>query len=128
MPPLAATGPALILHERNIISRPGRRASTGKRLTRQVLTGGLGSCSNARVILGGLKMNKKRHTIMLMAALSIIFLLAAAITLQAEPVAPDAACKMRPECSTNADCDSQCGVGLGHCVHSSCPVRVCHCN
>ena len=39
-----------------------------------------------------------------------------------------AACKMRPQCSVNADCDAICGAGLGHCVHSSCPVRICKCN
>ncbi|MBI3448630.1 MAG: hypothetical protein HY049_06925 [Acidobacteria bacterium] len=39
----------------------------------------------------------------------------------------DAACRRAPECSTDADCDAICGVGLGHCVHSSCPVRICKC-
>ncbi len=38
-----------------------------------------------------------------------------------------AACRMRPQCSTNADCDAICGVGLGHCVHSKCPIRICKC-
>jgi hypothetical protein len=38
-----------------------------------------------------------------------------------------AACRMRPQCSTNADCDSICGPGLGRCVHSNCPIRVCKC-
>lgn len=47
---------------------------------------------------------------------------------QADPVEPNAACKVRPECSTDADCDIRCGAGQGKCVHSSCPVRVCHCN
>ena len=40
----------------------------------------------------------------------------------------EAACRMRPQCSVNADCDAICGVGQGHCVHSSCPVRICKCN
>jgi hypothetical protein len=39
-----------------------------------------------------------------------------------------AACRMRPQCSTNADCDSVCGAGLGRCVHSNCPIRVCKCS
>jgi hypothetical protein len=38
-----------------------------------------------------------------------------------------AACRMRPQCSTNSDCDSICGTGLGHCVNSKCPIRVCKC-
>jgi hypothetical protein len=38
-----------------------------------------------------------------------------------------AACRRRPECSTNSDCDSICGTGLGHCVHSSCPIQICKC-
>jgi hypothetical protein len=39
-----------------------------------------------------------------------------------------AACRMRPQCSTNSQCDSICGTGLGHCVHSSCPIRICKCS
>ena len=39
----------------------------------------------------------------------------------------EAACRMQPECWTNADCGSICGPGLGRCVHSKCPVRVCKC-
>lgn len=38
-----------------------------------------------------------------------------------------AACRRLPECSTNSDCDSICGIGLGHCVHSNCPIRICKC-
>jgi hypothetical protein len=38
-----------------------------------------------------------------------------------------AACRMRPQCSTNADCDSICGPGLGRCVPGKCPIRVCRC-
>ncbi len=38
-----------------------------------------------------------------------------------------AACRMRPQCSTNSDCDAICGAGLGHCVHSNCPIRICKC-
>ena len=37
------------------------------------------------------------------------------------------ACKMRPECSTDSDCVTFCGPGGGHCVHSSCPIRICKC-
>lgn len=39
-----------------------------------------------------------------------------------------AACRMRPQCSVNADCDAICGVGQGKCVHSSCPIRICKCS
>ena len=39
----------------------------------------------------------------------------------------EAACRMRPQCSTNTDCDAVCGAGLGHCVHSNCPIRICKC-
>ena len=38
-----------------------------------------------------------------------------------------AACKKEPQCSVDSDCDVICGVGLGKCVHASCPIRVCHC-
>jgi len=46
---------------------------------------------------------------------------------QVDSVETAAACRVRPECSTNSDCDERCGVGLGKCVHSNCPVRVCRC-
>ena len=39
-----------------------------------------------------------------------------------------AACRMRPQCSTNADCDAICGAGLGHCVNNKCPIRICKCS
>jgi len=39
----------------------------------------------------------------------------------------EAACKMRPQCSADPDCDAYCGAGLGKCVHSSCPIRICKC-
>lgn len=42
----------------------------------------------------------------------------------AEPVA---ICRLLPECFSNSDCDFKCGVGLGKCVHSKCPVRICRC-
>jgi len=45
-----------------------------------------------------------------------------------DAVEPAAACRMRPECSANSDCDERCGVGQGKCVHSSCPVRICRCS
>lgn len=46
-----------------------------------------------------------------------------------EGVAPEpTACRMRPECSSDSDCDVRCGVGLGKCVHSSCPIRICKCH
>ena len=38
------------------------------------------------------------------------------------------ACKMEPQCSTNADCVVWCGPTGGHCVHNSCPIRICKCN
>ena len=44
---------------------------------------------------------------------------------RAEPVA---ICRLLPECFSNSDCDFKCGVGLGKCVHSKCPVRICRCN
>ena len=37
------------------------------------------------------------------------------------------ACKMEPQCSTDADCFAWCGPTGGHCVHSSCPIRICKC-
>jgi len=40
----------------------------------------------------------------------------------------EAACRMRPQCSTNSDCDAICGTGLGRCVHSNCPIRICKCS
>jgi len=44
-----------------------------------------------------------------------------------EPEGTAAACRKAPECSIDSDCDAICGAGLGHCVHSSCPVRICKC-
>jgi hypothetical protein len=44
------------------------------------------------------------------------------------PMEPVAICRLIPQCSTNADCDAQCGAGLGKCVHSKCPIRVCRCS
>jgi hypothetical protein len=47
------------------------------------------------------------------------------------PAAEDAtpvACRMEPQCSTNSDCVVWCGLSGGHCVHSSCPTRICKCN
>jgi hypothetical protein len=38
-----------------------------------------------------------------------------------------AICRLLPECWSNSDCDFKCGVGLGKCIHSKCPVRVCRC-
>lgn len=38
-----------------------------------------------------------------------------------------AACRMRPECSADADCDAVCGPGGGRCVHNKCPIRICKC-
>jgi hypothetical protein len=38
------------------------------------------------------------------------------------------ACKMEPQCSDNSDCVAWCGLSGGHCVHSSCPIRICKCN
>ena len=38
------------------------------------------------------------------------------------------ACKMEPQCSTNTDCVAFCGPSGGHCVHSSCPIRICKCS
>ncbi len=38
------------------------------------------------------------------------------------------ACKMRPQCSTDEDCVAWCGSTGGHCVHSSCPIRICKCS
>jgi hypothetical protein len=37
------------------------------------------------------------------------------------------ACKKEPQCSTDADCFAWCGPTGGHCVHSSCPIRICKC-
>jgi hypothetical protein len=44
------------------------------------------------------------------------------------PLEPVAICRLIPECSKNADCDAQCGAGLGKCVHSKCPIRICRCS
>ena len=37
------------------------------------------------------------------------------------------ACKRLPECSVDSDCVVFCGPSGGHCVHSSCPIRICKC-
>ena len=42
-------------------------------------------------------------------------------------VEPAAICRLIPECWKSSDCDARCGVGLGKCVHSNCPPRVCRC-
>ncbi len=39
-----------------------------------------------------------------------------------------AACRRLPECFSDADCDVLCGPGLGKCVHSNCPIRICKCH
>jgi len=44
-----------------------------------------------------------------------------------DSITTSAICRLRPECSTDADCDAVCGVGQGRCAHSRCPVRVCKC-
>lgn len=54
---------------------------------------------------------------------AVLFIGAAAVYTDAH-----AACRMRPQCSTNADCDAICGTGLGRCVHNNCPIRICKCN
>lgn len=46
---------------------------------------------------------------------------------QQDLLEPAAICRLRPECSTNEECDAICGAGLGKCVHSNCPVRICRC-
>ena len=38
------------------------------------------------------------------------------------------ACRMRPQCSTDADCAAWCPAAGGHCIHSSCPIRICRCS
>ncbi len=42
-------------------------------------------------------------------------------------IASTALCKLRPECWRDSDCDVRCGTGLGKCVHSNCPIRICVC-
>ena len=44
-----------------------------------------------------------------------------------DAVEPAAICRLIPECWKNSDCDARCGAGLGKCVHSNCPPRVCRC-
>ena len=39
-----------------------------------------------------------------------------------------AACRLMPQCWTNADCDAICGAGQGRCIHAKCPIRVCRCS
>ena len=56
------------------------------------------------------------------------FDLSEAVGPQSSGAEPIAICRLRPECSSNSDCDLKCGVGLGKCVHSNCPVRICRCN
>ncbi len=46
---------------------------------------------------------------------------------QEDLIEPAAICRLLPECWKNSDCDEPCGVGLGKCVHSNCPVRICRC-
>jgi len=60
----------------------------------------------------------------LFAAAVFTVLIGGAITIATEA---RAACRMMPECWVNSDCDAQCGIGQGRCVHSNCPVRVCKC-
>ena len=38
------------------------------------------------------------------------------------------ACKKEPQCATDSDCVVWCGPSGGHCVHSSCPIRICKCS
>lgn len=40
---------------------------------------------------------------------------------------PEAACRIRPECDADEDCDAICGPGLGNCIHNKCPIRICRC-
>jgi hypothetical protein len=40
---------------------------------------------------------------------------------------PAAICRLLPQCSADSDCDTQCGTGLGKCVHNNCPARICRC-
>ena len=40
---------------------------------------------------------------------------------------PVVVCLLIPQCWRNSDCDALCGAGLGRCVHSKCPARVCSC-
>src|SRR6185436_9552498 len=51
------------------------------------------------------------------------------LALDGENFAPEpvAICRLLPECWVNSDCDARCGTGLGQCVHSNCPVRLCRC-
>jgi hypothetical protein len=49
-------------------------------------------------------------------------------TVSAQGGGETAACRKAPECSVDSDCNLLCGVGLGKCVHSSCPVRICKCH
>ena len=52
-----------------------------------------------------------------------------ALKLVDESVTPEPiACRRAPECWADSDCDLLCGPGLGKCVHSSCPVRICKCH
>jgi hypothetical protein len=39
----------------------------------------------------------------------------------------NAACRIRPECDSDDDCDAICGPGLGNCIHNRCPIRICRC-
>ena len=43
------------------------------------------------------------------------------------PIQPEAACRIMPECWSNADCNAVCGAGLGKCIHNKCPIRICRC-
>lgn len=52
---------------------------------------------------------------------------AAALDQEATAPEPVAICRLLPQCWVNSDCDAQCGAGLGKCVHSNCPVRICRC-
>jgi len=52
---------------------------------------------------------------------------AATLHLEAPAPEPAAICRLLPQCSSNSDCDVQCGAGLGKCVHSNCPIRICRC-
>jgi hypothetical protein len=61
------------------------------------------------------------------AASQAAIFLEATLDLEAPAPEPAAICRLIPQCSSNSDCDVQCGAGLGKCVHSNCPIRICRC-
>ena len=68
-----------------------------------------------------------RTVVLVMAAAAGAAFMAASGAAVDSPDQPQAACRLMPECWVDSDCDTLCGAGLGRCIHSKCPIRICRC-